>query len=259
MSTFSWFRGKFHIGEQKALGDLLEAIKEGDEKGVATILRHNPTIVNLEAEEERVLSPMAQAIERGLNQGKASKRTPLFVAAGRASPAIVADLIDAGADVNKQSWHNQTPLHTAVMNGRVETVALLVKHGASCDLLDSNYKNPLEYLDSLDATRDAMCAALGKLLPPPSARLAELMDELVANPTEEKQVNALEICLYEFKYADSKRIDELRGHVRRIGEQINTAGGFSGMLSVHDKLQRSTASGARTIERLWGGIGDWRR
>lgn len=57
--------------------------------------------------------------------------------------AVVAALLDVGADVNTINRRKETPLHLAAMNGRVETVKLLMRRGADWSVRDEEGNQPL--------------------------------------------------------------------------------------------------------------------
>ncbi len=57
--------------------------------------------------------------------------TPLHVAVRRGDAEIVADMLDAGADINVRGETGFTPLHTAVTFDDVAMVELLLGRGAS--------------------------------------------------------------------------------------------------------------------------------
>jgi hypothetical protein len=59
--------------------------------------------------------------------------TPIYRAAERGREAIVAYLLDKGANVNDTDAIGQTPLHTAAQHGHLEVVQLLIKRGARID------------------------------------------------------------------------------------------------------------------------------
>ena len=61
------------------------------------------------------------------------KLTPLYIAAGACSLNSVRVLVEHGAPVNVLNDRGQTPLHYAVMNGRQDIVEYLLKQGAAVD------------------------------------------------------------------------------------------------------------------------------
>ena len=80
------------------------------------------------------------------------EETPLCIACGHSSSAIVALLLELGADPNVRSAckmqrknSNRTPLMTAALNGKSDIVALLLDHGASPLEQDSDGDDSVQY------------------------------------------------------------------------------------------------------------------
>ncbi|KAJ0120412.1 Ankyrin-1 [Diaporthe amygdali] len=63
-------------------------------------------------------------------------------------------LIEHGADLNEtlSNWKNWTPMHFAATKGRVDVMELLEHSGARCDLKDVNGKTPAQVLEERDTT-----------------------------------------------------------------------------------------------------------
>lgn len=57
-------------------------------------------------------------------------------------------LIKHGADVSAQDKTYSTPLHLAAFSGSAETVSLLLEHGADVNVLDGSHKTPLHLASS---------------------------------------------------------------------------------------------------------------
>ena len=77
-----------------------------------------------------------------------SGATPLIVAAGHFGPddaTFLAELIDAGADVNTADEDGQTALMAAAERGHVAKVRLLLAHGAKADAKDKVGRTALRY------------------------------------------------------------------------------------------------------------------
>ncbi len=78
-----------------------------------------------------------------LNEGNHLGYTPLRLAVER-SPAVVAALLDAGADTEAADAYGSTPLHYAVLNrADREVLALLLEHGADVNARDNQGQAPL--------------------------------------------------------------------------------------------------------------------
>jgi len=61
---------------------------------------------------------------------------PIYGAAGRGDPAIVALLLDCGADANDRTNDGRTPLFTAVTSGHIEVCSLLLARGADPNIAE---------------------------------------------------------------------------------------------------------------------------
>ncbi|GAA0232155.1 hypothetical protein GCM10010492_33540 [Saccharothrix mutabilis subsp. mutabilis] len=85
---------------------------------------------------ESVSLPRAQPPALGLPEGD-DYGWILGQFAGLGRTAVVEALLDNGMDVDTRGWSNFTPLDQAAMNGRVDTVRLLVARGA--DLTDKAF------------------------------------------------------------------------------------------------------------------------
>ena len=97
---------------------------------------------------------------RGTEAKDALGRTPLHLAARYgAEPAVVAILLEHGADIEAKDDFGDTPLHTAVENGDLAVVAALLKHGADIEAKD-------DFGDTLlhDAIEDGDLAIIAALL-----------------------------------------------------------------------------------------------
>lgn len=79
-----------------------------------------------------------------INTQNAYGRTPLYTHSTVGAP-LVAAFLELGADVNLANNDGCTPLFTALANARVDTVKLLLEHGA--DIMHKNQakQNALEY------------------------------------------------------------------------------------------------------------------
>ena len=71
-------------------------------------------------------------------------RTPLHLAIRfGAEPAVVAVLLEYGADIEARDDFHNTPLHAAIEGGNPDTVLLLIEHGADIEARDDIGANPL--------------------------------------------------------------------------------------------------------------------
>jgi hypothetical protein len=61
-------------------------------------------------------------------------RTPLSIASDRGYPAMVAMLIESGANINAKSCRGDTALHGAVRNGKEIVLQILIDSGAGIDI-----------------------------------------------------------------------------------------------------------------------------
>lgn len=79
-----------------------------------------------------------------INTPNAYGRTPLYTHSTVGAP-LVAVLLELGADVNLANIDGCTPLFTALANARVDTVKLLLAHGADIKQKNQAKQNALEY------------------------------------------------------------------------------------------------------------------
>lgn len=79
-----------------------------------------------------------------INIQNAYGRTPLYTHSTVGAP-LVAVLLELGADVNLANNDGCTPLFTALANARVDTVKLLLEHGANINHKNQAKQNALEY------------------------------------------------------------------------------------------------------------------
>jgi TonB family protein len=73
--------------------------------------------------------------------------TPLIIASWRSTPETIDRLVAAGANVNEPNLPTAgltTPLHAAALNGKVENVSALLRHGADVSARDANKMTPLD-------------------------------------------------------------------------------------------------------------------
>lgn len=79
-----------------------------------------------------------------INTQNAYGRTPLYTHSTVGAP-LVAVLLEIGADVNLANNDGCTPLFTALANARVDTIKLLLEHGADIKHKNQAKQNALEY------------------------------------------------------------------------------------------------------------------
>ncbi|KAL7551898.1 hypothetical protein ACHAWF_015104 [Thalassiosira exigua] len=102
----------------------------------------------------RFLEGMKLLIENGadINLQDMHGRTPLHLACGSTSCALVEFLCSNGSDVNIQDVHGRTPLHIAVKEACVKCMGLLLEHGAKADTINSVGESPLHIASNLGET-----------------------------------------------------------------------------------------------------------
>jgi ankyrin repeat protein len=114
------------------------AVKDGDLEQVRAMLEENPALAHIR---DKDLS------------------TPLHLAAWRGHPAVVSELIAAGADVhahNANGHWGTTPLHAAAHGNQAEAAAALIQGGADVNALKSRGKGtPLAETQAHKATKVA--------------------------------------------------------------------------------------------------------
>ena len=91
-----------YVGTELSRNDVFDAVREGDTARVKALLRENPHAV---AFRDKLYG------------------TPLHNAAWDGKYAIVALLLQSGAEVNAREFQNFTPLHCAAVNGHASVVS----------------------------------------------------------------------------------------------------------------------------------------
>ncbi len=122
--------------EQKAVFDscALDAYERG--------YSHDTALHHYAIKEE--LTRYLVAVGLNINTQNAYGRTPLYTHSTVGAP-LVAVLLELGADVNLANNDGCTPLFTALANARIDTVKLLLEHGADIKHKNQAKQNALEY------------------------------------------------------------------------------------------------------------------
>jgi len=112
---------------------------------------------------DRVRRLVTESDTPGVNMRDNLARTPLIFAASFGDPAIVQELLAAGAEVNSQDTYGWSPLHWAADTNHLAALRALMEQGASVDLQDTEgwtalhwaaYRGNLEVVQEL-VTRNA--------------------------------------------------------------------------------------------------------
>jgi ankyrin repeat protein len=122
---------------------LVAAAKNGDGAGVRTLLKEQPTLVNVaEADGTTALhwatdhddTATAEALIRAGAKVKTANRygvTPLYSAAVNGNATMIELLLKAGADANAALPEGETALMTAARTGVIDAIKMLLAHGAT--------------------------------------------------------------------------------------------------------------------------------
>ena len=162
------------------------AVQTGEAAMVAALLEHGADVNDVRSESRRSITPLQAALswnylldvaklllEHGadVNFAGDDESPPLHLAARLGDVAIVAELLERGAAVNRASVHGgRTPLHHAVRSGNAAVVATLLEHGADvnaktedgvspCDWVQTELRDrqPSELPADIDEIRDLVC------------------------------------------------------------------------------------------------------
>jgi len=130
-------------GQYKVVSYLLKAGAEMDlvpENGLyETALQHACSNPRYES-----TGFIADLLEAGADVNWKGRRTPLSVACSSSmGDKIIAQLLNAGADPNLVGEDMKSPLLSAVLRRRLETMDQLLKAGANPDIQDRDHKTPL--------------------------------------------------------------------------------------------------------------------
>merc|ERR1711974_54345 len=94
---------------------------------------------------ERVRRLVSDAHAPDVNEIGPDDRTPLIFAASFGDPAIVQDLVQAGALVDFQDSFGWSPLHWAADTGHTSVVRQLISDGANVNTRDTEGWSPLHW------------------------------------------------------------------------------------------------------------------
>lgn len=100
-----------------------------------------------------------------VNQQYADKSTPLIVAAMFVADADLLEvLLEAGADCNARDNAGYTAMTHCVMNGKLDEVATLLKHGADLTIHTTDGRSYIDFIDSIEdeSLKPAMRNMLGQ-------------------------------------------------------------------------------------------------
>ncbi|KAL3468640.1 ankyrin repeat-containing domain protein [Aspergillus heterothallicus] len=94
--------------------------------------------------EEVVRVLLAHAVSMDCSTGTEHKRSPLALAAYSDHAAVVAMLLDAGAEIDGVDSENRTPLQLAAYNGHSDVISPLLSRGADPNRQDTKGADPLK-------------------------------------------------------------------------------------------------------------------
>jgi ankyrin repeat protein len=128
---------------------LADAAMQGDRDGVRALLQKHADVNEAQGDGMTALHwaaakddpEMAKLLIAAGANVKAANRvnaiTPLSLACGNGSAAMIAILLQAGADPNAATADGATPLMTAAASGSADAVEILLKHGAQVNAKES--------------------------------------------------------------------------------------------------------------------------
>jgi len=115
------------------LKEILKAAKSGDADRVKTLIKQDPSVMSAK---------------------DTDGSTPLHCACWKGHDAVVAILLEAGADVNAENSNEHwgtTPLHAAAHANQKKIAELLIAHGADINARNLNNRTPLDETSFHDA------------------------------------------------------------------------------------------------------------
>ena len=143
--TFSWWTVLLlSLGPLRAAGDdlrLVEAVKQGDQEAVRSLLQQGADVNAREADGATALAwathradskTVELLLSAGADPSAASDYgvTPLSLACTNRDGVLVDRLLRAGAEPNAAKWTGETPLMTCAGTGTTEGIRALLAHGA---------------------------------------------------------------------------------------------------------------------------------
>lgn len=130
----------YALHEKNGLSPLHAAVKKGHLLVVQSLLSHDPSLVNVEADitaiSESFSTPLHFAADSNPLLKKSDPEDDVML-------KIVDLLIQAGADVNKTNKAKKTPLWKAASMRNLPMVTKLLKHGATPNIADNQGITPL--------------------------------------------------------------------------------------------------------------------
>ena len=155
----------FNSASSSSYDDFFKAIEFDDPAVVQQLLQRGfdpntpsadlqtPLILAIQKGSQRVSQVLVTSPQLQVNRPNPNDETPLMLAALKQQEALVAALIQRGADVNRPGW---TPLHYAATAGHVGIIRLLLEHHAYIDAESPNGTTPLmmaAYYGTPEATK----------------------------------------------------------------------------------------------------------
>lgn len=157
------------LGQAAEIEELRNAVWKGNLKQVKIIITKNPSLVNVQVNDDHQTSLFLATMQRytaiakflirsgaDVNAQDCLGDTPLHCAATANSSKIIRELVRAGAIVNKTNIEDCTPLHEAADCGSDNAIKTLIELGADLDRQDQNLRTPLHkaaYQENYEAVK----------------------------------------------------------------------------------------------------------
>ncbi len=169
-----WFQPNAEKRQHKADRRLLKAAQQGDLSGVNKALFAGAQIGAWDENGDTALSLAFKAknlalvqllVENGANLdiGYGAGFSPLAFAAGKNDVELIQFLLDAGANADSPRLH-ECLVHICIENGNLETMELLLEHGARTDIAHPNQGPPLHAAIQSSHPSEIRYAMIEKLL-----------------------------------------------------------------------------------------------